>query len=111
VRIGNWLTAEQGIRLLTVFDIGSIRGKRDYAMVATLLGCGLRRAELAGLMVRDLQQREEHWIIADLIGKGGHIRTVPVPSWVKTGVDADSVRMADDTLATFLDVPKHKMAL
>src|SRR6202162_2973065 len=25
VRIGNWLTAEQGIRLLTVFDIGSIR--------------------------------------------------------------------------------------
>jgi site-specific recombinase XerC len=88
VRIGNWLTAEQGIRLLTVFDIGSIRGKRDYAMVATLLGCGLRRAELAGLMVGDLQQREEHWIIADLIGKGGHVRTVPVPSWVKTGVDA-----------------------
>ena len=32
VRIGNWLTAEQGVRLLTVFDIGSIRGKRDYAM-------------------------------------------------------------------------------
>jgi integrase len=27
-------------------------------------------------------------VIADLNGKGGHVRTVPVPSWVKTGVDA-----------------------
>jgi len=31
--------------------------------------------------------REEHWVIADLIGKGRHIRTVPVPSWVKRAVD------------------------
>jgi integrase len=30
-------------------------------MVAVLLGCGLRRAELAALTVQDLQQREEHW--------------------------------------------------
>jgi hypothetical protein len=34
-----------------------------------------------------LQQREEHWAIIDLIGKGRHIRTVPVPEWVKTEVD------------------------
>ena len=57
-------------------------------MVAVLLGCGLRRAELAGLKVDDFQQREDHWVIADLLGKGGHVRTVPVPSWVKTAVDA-----------------------
>jgi hypothetical protein len=24
---------------------------------------------------------------ADLVGKGGHIRTIPVPDWVKTGID------------------------
>jgi AraC family transcriptional regulator len=30
-----------------------------------------------------LQQREEHWAIVDLVGKGGHIRTVPLPEWVK----------------------------
>jgi site-specific recombinase XerD len=60
VRIGNWLTTEQGKRLLDVFDPCSLRGKRDYAMTAVLLGCGLRRAELAGLAVEDLQQREEH---------------------------------------------------
>jgi hypothetical protein len=27
-------------------------------------------------------------VIADLIGKGGHIRTIPVPDWVKAGIDA-----------------------
>ena len=27
-------------------------------------------------------------MIADLVGKGGHVRTVPVPSWVKTALDA-----------------------
>ncbi len=87
VRIGNWLTAEQGKRLLEAFDLGSLRGKRDYAMVAVLLGCGLRRAEAAALAVEKLQQREEHWVIADLVGKGGHVRTVPVPTWVKAAVD------------------------
>jgi integrase len=43
VRLGNWLTSEQGRRLLAVFDRGTVRGKRDYAMIAVLLGCGLRR--------------------------------------------------------------------
>ena len=52
-----------------------------------LLGCGLCRAEVAKLQVRDLQQREEHWAVVDLIGKGRHIRTVPVPDWVKATLD------------------------
>jgi integrase len=83
VRLGNWLTAGQGKRLLSVFDRNSLRGKRDYAMVAVLLGCVLRRAELAALDCRCLQQREDHWVFADLLGKGAHVRTVPVPSWVE----------------------------
>ena len=82
VRIGNWLTAEQGRRVLGVFDRQTLRGTRDYAMVAVLLGCGLRRAEVAALGVQDLQQREEHWVFADLVGKGGHVRTVPVSFWI-----------------------------
>lgn len=82
VRMGNWLTADQGKRVLGVFDLNTLRGIRDYAMVAVLLGCGLRRAELATLGVQDLQQREDHWVFADLVGKGGHVRTVPVPFWI-----------------------------
>lgn len=87
VRIGNWLTAEQGKRLLAAFDNGCLQGKRDYAMIAVLLGCGLRRAEAAALVVETLQQLEERWVIADLVGKGSHVRTVPVPSRVKAAVD------------------------
>jgi site-specific recombinase XerD len=87
VRVGNWLTAEQGKRLLMAANEASPRGRRNYAMLAVLLGCGLRRAELTGLRIEDLQLREEHWVIADLVGKGGHVRTIPVPDWVKAGVD------------------------
>jgi integrase len=53
-----------------------------------LLGCGLRRAELAAISVGDLQRLEEHWVFADLIGKGGHVRTVPVPDWVGSAIQA-----------------------
>jgi integrase len=43
-------------------------------MVAMLIGCGLRRAELSALHLESIQQREEHWVIADLVGKAGHVR-------------------------------------
>ena len=52
-----------------------------------LIGCGLRRGELLSLAMDSIQVREEHWVIADLKGKAGHIRTVPVPQWVKAAVD------------------------
>ena len=87
VRIGNWLTAEEGRRLLSGAGNASLRERRNYAMLAVLTGCGLRRAEAAALKIEDLQLREGHWVIADLNGKGGHIRTVPVPEWVKVAID------------------------
>lgn len=88
VRVGNWLTVEQARRLLKNSCPGSLRSKRNHAILAMLIGCGLRRGELLALNLKSVQLREEHWVIADLIGKGGHIRTVPIPSWVKTAVDA-----------------------
>ena len=81
VRIGNWLTVQQGQALLHNFNRDTLPGKRDYALAAVLLGCGLRRSEFAAVTVADLQRREEHWVFANLIGKGGHVRTVPVPDW------------------------------
>jgi integrase len=88
VRVGNWLTAEQAKRLLDVTRADTLRGKRNHAMLSLLIGCGLRRAELPGLTMNSIQLREEHWVIADLVGKGGHIRTVPVPPWVKSTLDS-----------------------
>jgi integrase len=38
--------------------------------------------------LESIQQREEHWVIADLVGKRGHVRTVPIPGWAKAAVDA-----------------------
>src|SRR5215208_5149958 len=90
VRLGNWLTPEQGRRLLGCTTPCTVRELRDHAMVAMLIGCGLRRAELLGLRLDSIQQREEHWVIADLVGKGGHVRTVPIPTWVKAAVDAST---------------------
>jgi integrase len=87
VRPGNWLTAEQGQALWRAPDRERIRGKRDQALLALLLACGLRRHELAGLMVSHLQQREGHWAIVDLCGKAGHVRTIPVPDWVYALLD------------------------
>ena len=82
VRLGNWLTAEQGQALWQAPDIHRMKGKRDRALLALLLACGLRRHEAVSLRLDHLQQREDHWAIVDLLGKGGHIRTVPIPDWV-----------------------------
>jgi hypothetical protein len=37
------------------------------------------RGELLTLTLESIQQREDHWVIADLVGKGRHVRTVPIP--------------------------------
>jgi integrase len=86
-RLGNWLTREQAKELLTVPNRDTLKGKRDAAILALLVGCALRRAELAALTMEDIQQREGRWVIADLCGKGGRIRTVAIPMWVKLLMD------------------------
>jgi integrase len=87
VRLGNWLTAEQSQDLWKSPDIHRLKGKRDRALLALLLACGLRRHEAVSLRLDELQQREEHWAIVDLHGKAGHIRTVPIPDWVMVQLD------------------------
>src|SRR3984893_12892372 len=82
VRLGNWLTPEQGNALWRAPDPERLRGKRDRALLAVLLACGLRRHEVAQLTVDHLQKREDHWAIVDLVGKGSHIRTIPGLDWV-----------------------------
>jgi site-specific recombinase XerD len=86
-RSGNWLSLEQSSAVLSRARGDLMREKRDYAMLALLFGCGFRRSELVGLEMSDVQQRQEHWAIVDLIGKGGHIRTVPIPEWAKRALD------------------------
>ena len=88
IRTGNWLSQLQAQALLSAPDISTLRGLRDRAILAVLLGCGLRRSEVAALTFTHLQQRDGRWCIVDLVGKHGRVRTAPMPTWVKVAVDA-----------------------
>ena len=88
VRVGNWLSVRQAQTLLNAPDVSTKKGLRGRAMLAILLGCGLRRSEVAALTLRHIQQRDNRWCIVDLVGKHGRVRTVPMPTWVKVAVDA-----------------------
>jgi site-specific recombinase XerD len=86
-RLGNWLTREQAQELLRTPDATTLKGLRDRALLAVLLGCGLRRQEAAGLTMRHLQQREGRWVIVDLVGKRNKTRSTPMPAWAKAAMD------------------------
>ena len=88
IRVGNWLSQRQAQALLSAPDISTLRGLRDRAILAVLLGCGLRRSEVAALTFAHLQQRDGRWCIVDLVGKHGRVRTAPMPAWVKVAIDA-----------------------
>src|SRR3982751_1249332 len=88
VRLGNWLTVKQAQTLLNTPDISTTKGLRDRAILAVLLGCGLRRSEVAALTFGHVQQRDGRWCIVDLVGKHGRVRTAPMPNWVKVAIDA-----------------------
>jgi integrase len=87
IRMGNWLSARQAQTLLNAPDVATLRGLRDRAIIAVLLGCGLRPSEVAALTFADIQQRDGRWCIIDLMGKHGRIRTTPMPNWVKVAID------------------------
>jgi integrase len=87
VRLGNWLTRKEAKRLLAVPDRSRLIGKRSFAILCVLVYSALRREELACLEVRHIQKREGRWVIADLVGKRGRVRTVPIPKAAKTALD------------------------
>jgi integrase len=54
IRFGNWLTVEQGKRLAAV---ESATWQRNHAILAMLIGCGLRRGELLSALMRSNCER------------------------------------------------------
>jgi integrase/recombinase XerD len=88
VRVGNWLSIREAQKLLNAPDVSTKKGIRDRAMLALLLGCGLRRGEVASLTLKHIQQRDNRWCIVDLVGKHSRVRTIPIPTWVKCAIDS-----------------------
>jgi integrase len=88
VLAGNCLTLKQAQALLNAPDKTTTKGLRDRAIIAVLLGCALRRSEVAALTMNHVQQRDGRWCIVDLYGKHRRVRTIPMPAWVKVAIDA-----------------------
>ena len=80
---------------------------RDCAMLSILVGCGLRRAELASLPVEKIQIRKGHWGIVDLVGKDGHVRTIPIPRWAKEKLDRWTSAATINTGRVCRAIPKN----
>ena len=87
-RAGNWLSPDETQAMLNLPDRKTLKGKRDRALLGVMIFCGLRRSELAALTIGHLQTRERHNVIADLLGKGGRVRTIPMPSPVRRAVES-----------------------
>lgn len=94
VRAGNWLTKEEAEQLINApvtrwrqEEIPLRKAIRDQAILAVMIGAGLRRSEVAGLTWAMIQQRDGRWAIIDLVGKRGRVRSVGIPPWVKVALD------------------------
>jgi site-specific recombinase XerD len=76
------LTKHQAQKLLRQPDTSTIKGLRDRAILAAILGCGLQRSEVVGLRVDSLQRRDGHTtlVLSD--------RAIPVPTWTQDAINA-----------------------
>ena len=81
------LSDEQARLLLNAPPSDTLKGKRDRAILATLLYHGLRREELVNLKVKDIQSREGvmHFKIR---GKRDKVRFIPIHPAVIRLIDA-----------------------
>jgi site-specific recombinase XerD len=105
-RTGNWLTREQAQTFLESPDTSTLKGVRDRALLAVLIGCGLRRKEASQLTVEHIQQRDGRWVIVDLVGKRNKIRSVPMPAWAKKAVDQWTTAAGIDSGMVFRPINK-----
>jgi site-specific recombinase XerD len=106
IRTGNWLSKTDAEALLKAPEPTTLKGARDRAILAVMVGCGLRREEAARLSFEHVQQRDGRWCIIDLVGKHGRNRTVPMPAWAKAAIDDWAQAASINSGAIFRGVTK-----
>jgi site-specific recombinase XerD len=101
----------QARRLLDAPDGASLKGKRDRAMLATLLYHALRREELCKLKVKDFRQERRGVPHLKVSGKGGKVRYLPMHP-AASGLIADYLETAghgpDDAGALFRPIHRNR---
>lgn len=93
-KIGRWLELEEVRALMREASLG-VSGTRNAALVALMVGCGLRRAEVCSLEWSDILERGGR-LVVQVRGKGERMRVVPVPSWVRAYVEEWQMRKDED---------------
>jgi site-specific recombinase XerD len=84
---GHPLTKQAAQKLLNTPDTATLKGLRDRAILALMIGCGLRRAEVVDLTFADIQRRGKRWAIVNVGDSRSSERSVPLPTWTKQAID------------------------
>src|SRR3954468_23667827 len=87
MRLGKWLAADQGRSLLLNSQGDKSQERAQLCHPCRAGWLWIEAGELLALTAGSIQLREEHWVIADLHGKAGHVRTVPIPTLGKEALD------------------------
>lgn len=75
---GNWLDEAGVAELVSRPAADTLIGKRDRALLALMVGTGMRVDAVSRIQLAQFVEREDRTVILDSIGKGGKIITVPV---------------------------------
>ncbi len=76
-RESTFLTPEEIVAMLRVPDRRTLQGKRDHALLKTMIATGLRSAELCTLDVGHVETYRNQPVLV-VNGKGGKVRRVPL---------------------------------
>jgi len=106
-KLHNWLQLSQAETMINTPDIDTLSGLRDRALLAVLIGAGLRRTEAAQLEIGHIQQRAGRWVIVDLVGKRGKVRSIPIAPWIQAAIVAWTTRAGLTTGRLFCPVAQR----
>jgi integrase/recombinase XerD len=85
---GRFLTERQAEALINVPNASSVKGVRDRAVLALLVGCALRSGELVSIQVEEIQKQKGEWFLTNVVGSRGDVRAVVIPDWTRKALDA-----------------------
>ncbi len=82
-KIPDFLSQKETEELFDYIDKNNYLARRDYAMVSLFYLTGIRRAEMAGLKLQDIDFRKK---VLTVLGKGSKVRVVPYGHNLETDI-------------------------